>query len=42
MKKHINRIYIPLIEQNMDIEQIVAIIKDNKSEHKRILCNFAP
>ena len=37
---HVSPELLSLLEQNPDLEKIVEIISKNKSEHKRILCNF--
>ena len=42
MLAHVSPGLLSLIEQNLDLEKIVEIISKNKSEHKRILCNFVP
>lgn len=40
MLAHVSPELLSLLEQNPDLEKIVEIISKNKSEHKRILCNF--
>lgn len=42
MLAHVSPGLLSLIEENPDLEKIVEIISKNKSEHKRILCNFVP
>lgn len=42
MLVHVSPGLLSLIEQNPDLEKIIEIITNNKSEHKRILCNFVP